>query len=137
MEYDIRDTIANFVREADANLEQRLEEQAQALREISCINPFYGSWVEMGVEFLFSALELEDSDFAARLPTLSHLSKAARQHFLERMKEHLQTCRRCGLKYQIEADLNARIELACRDNSDSLLQILRVSDPLEADLIET
>ncbi|SRR6266446_6625063 len=139
MEYDITDTIANFVREADSDFEQQMEEHARALRRISCINPFYGRWAEMGVEYLLSAFELEDRDFAARLPALAHLTKSARRRFLKRMEDHLHDCRHCALKHQYELDLNVRIERACRENSDALLQKLRVKmpDPLEADLIET
>lgn len=136
MEYDITITIAHFVREADSDFQRQMEEQAQALGRISCIDPFYGCWVEMGVEFLFAAFQLEERDFATRLPALAHLTKSARQRFLKRMQGHLHECRHCALKHRHELDLNARIEQACRENSDALLQQLKISDSLEADLIE-
>ena len=129
MEYDITATIANFVRKADPGFEQQMEEQAQALRLLCCVNIFYGRWVEMGVEFLFSALELEDRDFATRLPALAHLTKPARSRFLQEMKSHLHACQYCALKHKHEIELNARIEKAFQENSRSLLQQLQAETP--------
>ena len=138
MEYDITGTIANLVREADTHFEQQMEEQAEALRRICCIDSSQGRWVEIGVEFLFSAFELEERDFAGRLPELAHLSKSARQQFAESLADHLRACDHCALKHQYELDLNVRIEQAMRGNSDFLLQELQVKmgDHIEVDLIE-
>lgn len=132
MEYDIRDTIANFVHEADPTFEQQMEEQAQELRAISCIDPFYGRWVKAGVDFLFSALDLEDRDFAARIPGLAHLSKIDRQRFLHRMEDHLRDCCHCALEYEIEKNLNVRIENAFQENSHTLLRLLQERTPTSA-----
>jgi hypothetical protein len=129
MEYDITDTIANFVRRADPGFEQQMEEQAQALGLLCCVNIFYGRWVEMGVEFLFSALELEDRDFATRLPALAHLNKPERRRFLEQMKDHLHACQYCALQHKHELELNARIEEAFQENTRSLLQQLQANSP--------
>lgn len=129
MEYDIRATTANFVHEADPNFEQQMEEQAQELRAISCLDPFYGRWVKAGIEFLFSALDLEDRDFAAHVPALAHLTKIDRQQFLRRMEDHLRDCRHCALEYEIERNLNARIENAFQENSHTLLLLLQERTP--------
>jgi GTP1/Obg family GTP-binding protein len=120
MEYDIRDTTANFVHEADPNFEQQMEEQAQELRAISCLDPFYGRWVKAGVE---------DRDFAAHVPPLAHLTKIDRQQFLRRMEDHLRDCRHCALEYEIERNLNARIENAFQENSHTLLRLLQERTP--------
>lgn len=125
MKYDIRDTIAKFVRAADPGFDEGMERRDQNLRRTSCINLFYGRWVDGGVEFLFSVFELEDQDFATRLPAMAHLTKAARRQFLEHMKDHLEACSHCALKHECELDLNARIERAFQQNSGSLLQQLR------------
>jgi hypothetical protein len=127
MEYDITDTIANFVREAEPDFDQQMEVQAEALSLLCCVNIFYGRWVEMGVEFLFSALELEDRDFATRLPELAHLNKPARRQFLEQMKDHLRDCQYCALQHKHELDLDARIEKAFQENTRSLLQQLQAT----------
>jgi hypothetical protein len=129
MEYDITHTIANFVREADSNFEQQQEEHSQALSRNSCINPFYGRWVEMGVEFLFSVFELEDRDFAARLPALARLTKSGRRRFLKRVEDHLHACHHCALKKEHELNLNARIERAFQENSRALLEQLEARIP--------
>ena len=129
MEHDITHTIANLVHEADPNFEQQMEEHAQELRAISCINPFYGHWVKVGVEFLFSALDLEDRDFVAHVPALAHLTKIDRQRFLHRMEDHLQACSHCALEYEIEKNLNGRIENAFEENSHFLLGMLQERTP--------
>jgi len=136
MEYDIRNTIADFVRKADPHFEKHREERDQVLRRTSCINPSLGRWMDIGVEFLFSVLELEDRDFTVRLPILAHLTQTDRRRFLRLLQEHVQVCHHCALKHEDELDLNARIERAFQDNSQFLLQELRAATPtgLEADL---
>ena len=126
MKNDISGNIANFVIEADPDLLQEMEKQKQHLRRLKCSNPFFGGWVEMGIEYLFSVFELEDRDFAARLPALAHLNKSARRQFIKRMEQHLHDCEHCALKRQHELDLNARIEESCRENRQALLEQLGV-----------
>jgi len=136
MEYDIRDTIANFVRKSDPDFERHKEEREQGLRRTSCINSNLGRWMDIGIEFLFSVLELDDRDFTVRLPILAHFTKTDRRRFLRLLQEHVQVCHHCALKHEDELDLNARIERACQDNSQLLLQELRATTPtgLETDL---
>jgi hypothetical protein len=124
MEYDIRNTIANFVRKADPNFEKHREDREQRLRQTTCINPNLGRWVDLGVEFLFSVLELDDQDFKVRLPILAHLSKTGRRRFLKLLQEHVKVCRHCALKHEDESDLNSRIDQAFEDNSEFLLEEL-------------
>lgn len=126
MEDDIRDTIAKLVRKADSNFERELEEQEKALRAVKCINPDYGEWLDMGVELLFSIFRLEGQAFARQLPELAHLSKSARDQFVEHLKAHLRDCDHCALKQQYELALNASIEAVCRDNRELLLEQLEV-----------
>ena len=133
MEYDITTTITNFVHEADSDFEQQRDEQARTLRLICCINPLYGRWIDLGVEFLLSALKLEDHDFATRIPALAHLNKSARRQFREGLEDHLRACSHCGLKHKYEMDLNESIERTLQENSRSLLQQLRAGIP---DLLE-
>jgi len=139
MEYDIRSTIANIVRKADPQFEKHRKEREDRLRRVGCINPNLGRWMDVGIEFLFSVLELEDRDFKVRLPILAHLNKTSRRRFLRLLQEHVQVCRHCALKHEDEMDLNARIERAFQDNSQSLLEELRATTPgvLETDPVET
>jgi len=124
MEHDITDTIAILVRKADSNFEQELEKHEEALRGLKCINLYYGEWLEIGVELLFSIFELDDDDFARQFPELVHMSKSARGQFLKHIETHLQDCRHCALRQQYERSLNARIEEACSDNRELLIQQL-------------
>lgn len=126
MKNDITGNIANLVIEADPDLLAEMEKQKQHLGRLKCSNPFFGGWVEMGIAYLFSVFELEDRDFAARLPALAHLNKSARRQFIKRMEHHLHDCEHCALKHQHELDLNARIEESCRENRQALLEQLGV-----------
>ena len=129
MEYDIRDTIANFVRNADPDFEKHREEQKRLLRRSTCINPKLGGWVDVGVEFLFSVLELEDEQFVIRLPVLAHLNKADRRRFVRLLQDHIQVCRHCALKHEDELHLNSQIERAFQPNNKFLLEELQAKTP--------
>jgi len=124
MEYDIADTIAILVRKANSNFERELEEQEEVLRGLECTNPYYGEWLEMGLELVSSIFDLEDHDFGRELPDLAHLSKSARGQFLRHIETHLHQCAHCAFREQYELALNARIEEACSDNRELLIQQL-------------
>ncbi len=129
MEYDIRDAIANFVRNADPDFEKHREEQQQLLRRSSCINQKLGRWVDVGVEFLFSVLELEDEQIVIRLPVLAHLNKTDRRRFVRLLQDHIQVCRNCALKHEDELRLNSQIERAFQPNNKFLLEELLAAIP--------
>jgi len=130
MEYDITDTIANFVRGTGPGFDEQMKEQARRLGLVSCTNPAYGRWVDIGIEFLFSALELDDRDFGVRLPALADLNKSDRRQFRERMQEHIESCGHCALKHEYESNLNARIEETFQEHRSSLLRELRQDRPI-------
>jgi hypothetical protein len=142
MEYDISDItdrIANIVRNANPDLDQCTNEQTHALLWISCINPIYGRWIDIGVEFVISALDLEDRDFIVRFPALSRLTKSDRQELIGSLKDHLRSCRHCAIKHDHELELNARIEKTLQENSGYILEELQLEIPLglEPDHTET
>jgi len=124
VEYDITSTIASLVRKANSDFEREQKEQEEALRCLECTNPYYGEWLDLGVELLFSIFELEDDDFARQLPELAHLSKSARHQFLKHIEAHLCECDHCALEQQCELALDAKIEEACSDNRELLIQQL-------------
>ena len=129
MESDIMGNIAHHVLTEGSSFEQHLEEQAEIQRRLKCINPFYGRLIERGVELLFSLFDLDDRDFAVRLPALAHVDRRGRQQFLGVLERHLDECEHCAITYQNELDLNARIEQACCDNRNSLLDQLEEEVP--------
>jgi hypothetical protein len=124
MEYDITGTIANLVIKGDSGFEQYMEDQEETLHRIKCNDLFYGGLIEMGVEVLFSLFDLEDQEFAQRLPALAHLDRSGRQQFLEQIEHHLENCEHCAIAYQNELELNARIEQVCCANREELLDQL-------------
>lgn len=123
MEYDITRFIANTVRNGP-NFDHQMNERANSMREIPCNNTSIGQWTDAGIGFLFAALELDDPDFGTRLPALADLTKPTRAQLLRSLKDHISVCSHCALKYDLEIDLNTRIEKALRENSDFLLQQL-------------
>lgn len=125
MEHDITDTIAKLVRKADSSFGHELEQQDETLRSLKCINSFYGDWLDMGADLLFSIFKLDDAAFARQLPELAHLSKSARRQFLNRLESHLRDCDHCALRHEYEQSLNASIETVCRDNRELLVQQLK------------
>lgn len=134
MEYDIRnitDAIADIVRKENPDLDQLTNEQKQALLWTSCINPTYGRWIDIGVDFIFSALDLEDREFANRFPSLGNLSKTARQDLLKRLQDHIQSCRHCAIKHDHEMELNALIDRALDDNGNHIPDQLQIQMPLD------
>jgi hypothetical protein len=125
MKYDVIDVIADLVRQSTPDLPARLEYQAEALSELECTQPMLGRWIdEYDVNYLLSAFALADKDFAAKFPGMAHFSGHERQQFLIMLETHFERCPHCSLKRGYELELDARIEQACRQNRDSLLQLL-------------
>ena len=129
MDHDITENIAHLVLTGDNSFEQHMEEQGETLRRLKCINPFYGRLIERGAELLLSLFDLDDRDFAVRLPALAHLDKPSRQQFLRAIERHLEECEHCAITYQNELDLNARIEQACCENRELILDQLEEEIP--------
>lgn len=127
MKPDITDVITDLVRQAAPDLAARLEYQAEALREGKpCEKPALGRWIdENEVKYLISTFALEDKDFAARFPTMAHLTGHERKQFVAAIEAHLESCPHCSLKRAYDMELDARIKRTCRDNRDALLQLLK------------
>lgn len=122
---DITEVIANFVFKSAPDLASRLEFQAEALDEAKCINPVIGRWVdENDVKYLLSTFALNDKDFAERFPAMAHTSRAERQRVAAALEKHFEHCQHCSLKRGYDLELDARINQACQQNSDFLLQLL-------------
>jgi hypothetical protein len=125
MEYDFGNMFADLVFEADSDLRSRLEYQEEALREVGCTDPLFGRWVDaLDVSYMLAVFALKDEDFAAMFPTMAHTTERERQGFLTAMEGHFKRCRHCSLKRGYDLEMDARIERACRQNNDFLLQAL-------------
>lgn len=122
---DIGEIIADFVRKTYTDTDWRFEYQAEALLEKQCTNTVVGKVFELAnVEYLLSAFDLDDEDFAEEFPAMS-LTSSERQLLLTTMKQHLESCSRCGLKQAYDLEFESRLKIACRQNSDALLQVLK------------
>ena len=134
MEYDITKVIADFVLQATPDLTSRLEYQAEALREVNCIDPTLGQWIDANdVEYLLSAFDLADDDFAERYPEMAHITEEERQRLIAALEAHFEQCPHCSLKRGYDLEMDARIEQTFQQNNKLLLQILEED---EADLSE-
>ncbi len=132
MKSDLTDKIADFVFMTTPDLASRLEYQAEALREAKCTNPVVGRWIdENDVKYLLSAFALEEKDFAAKFPTLAHITAQERQQAITTIEDHLEKCPHCSLKRGYDLELDAKIKQECQKNRDVLLQLLKEEE--EAD----
>lgn len=135
---DIGEIIADFVRKTYTDTDSRFEYQAEALLEKQCTNAAVGKVFELAnVEYLLSAFDLEDEDFAEEFPAMSYLNRSERQLLLTTMQQHLESCSRCGLKQAYDLEFETRLRNACRQNSDALLQVLKddeITDDCEPEL---
>jgi len=134
MKSDITDVIADFVLQTAPGLESRLEDQAEALREAKCTDPAVGQWiVASDVKYLLSIFALEDKDFAAKFPTMAHITGPERQQFIATIEAHCEQCPHCSLKRGYDLEWDARIKQSCKQNNNVLLKLLEED---ETDLSE-
>ena len=121
---DITDIIAELVRQKNTDVDSRLAYQAEELSEVRCINPLIGRWVDSNaVEYMLSALDLDDEDFAARFPA-ANVGAAERRRVAAAIEGHLGVCKHCSLKRGYEEELDGRIERACLEERDFLLRLI-------------
>ena len=125
MTIDITYKIADILRWEKPELEERLGDQAQALNENKCIDPNIGRLVDANdVKYLFSALELEDEDFAEFFPKIANIKKPERRQIIATIESHFERCKHCALKRGYDWELDAQIKNICLQNKDTLLQML-------------
>jgi hypothetical protein len=125
MKADITDVLANLTRQANPELESRLECQAEVLAQTACIEPMIGEWIDSNdVIYLLEALTLEERDFAERFPRFGHLTIEQRQRWIVAIEAHLDRCVHCSLKRSYDLEFDARIERIYRSNRYVLLQLL-------------
>jgi hypothetical protein len=125
MKADITNAITDFVLEANPDLGSRLEAQAEALREVECTNPDVGQWIDANdVKYLLSIFALEDKDFAAKFPTMAHITGPERQRFAATIGIHCKHCPHCSLKRESDSELDEHIKQACQQNNNFLLKLL-------------
>lgn len=131
---DITDVIADLVLQAEPDLMSRFAYQAEALREVKCLNPVIGRWLAaVDLNYLLSVLALHDKDFADMFPGAAHTTMQERRQFSAALDAHMEQCPACALAHGYDLELDARLEQACQQNNKLLLQIL---DEDESDSVE-
>jgi len=124
----VNSALANLIRQADPEVEFRLEAQADALRESRCIDYRIGQWLVDDVDYLLAVLDLDDFNFAERFPSIAHYNEQKRQETKAEIQHHLEYCRHCSLRYGYALELDARIMRVCRENKDDLLRLFDEED---------
>ena len=125
MKSDLTDVIADLVLKSAPGLASRLDYQAETLLEARCIEPMLGRWIESNAaDELLSAFALEDNDFAARFPTMTHLSGEERYRVVATIENHFEQCPHCSLQREYDLELDTHIEQALQQNDELLLQLL-------------
>ena len=118
---NILEAIANLVCQSDAEVQNRLREQQQELRQHRCTQPKLGHWVlNHDVNYLLSTLELSEQEFRTRFPK-SRVSVHYRRKLVGDLEKHFQQCIHCSLKRGYDMELDARIEQACKQHANVLL----------------
>jgi hypothetical protein len=126
MESDFSDIIVKLLRQAEPELDVRLEYQAEALNEEKCTNPLLGRWIDTNhVEYLLAAFSLNDSDFAQYFPEMASVTEHHRKRIIRAFEDHFELCRHCSFKRGYDAELDGRILRLCRDNRDHLIHKLK------------
>lgn len=129
MKFSLSTVFATVVRREPQEVKDRLEAQADALKESKCIKPLVGQWIDANdVEYLKSVLDLGDDDFARRFPSVADVDHHRRQQMKAAIEAHLDHCPHCALKHGYELELDARIMRACRENRAELMQLLAEED---------
>lgn len=128
MKVTVNNALANLIRQADPEVEFRLEAQANALRESRCIDYRIGQWLVDDIDYLMAVLDLDDFNFATRFPSIAHYSEEKRQHTKAEIQHHLEYCQQCALRYGYELELDARIMRVCRENKEDLLRLFDEED---------
>lgn len=134
MESDFSDIIVSMLRQAEPDLDTRLEYQAEALRDAKCTEPLLGRWIETNhVQYLLSAFALSDDDFAENFPKMAHVNEHQRKRIIKAFEDHFENCRRCSLKRGYDLELDSRIERVFRENRDELIHELEPEHPKTPD----
>jgi hypothetical protein len=133
MKLTVNSALANLIRQADPEVEFRLEAQADALRENRCIDYRLGQWLVDDVDYLMAVLDLDDFNFAERFPSLAHYNEQKRVETKAELQHHLEYCQHCALRYGYALELDARIARVCRENKEDLM---RLFDEEDKDLAE-
>jgi hypothetical protein len=130
MESDFTDLLAKLIRQAEPDLDCRLESQAQALSELKCTEPALGKWIEAhDTEYMLAAFELEDQDFSENFPGMAHFTKHDRKRIFQAFRHHLEACPRCQRKRSYDLEFDERVESVFRDKKDQLIHQLEQSNP--------
>ena len=124
-QYYITEEIAELVRSATPELEERLEAQAEALQETECTDPEVGQWIDAyDVKYLLSSLALKEEEFAPRFPEMAQVTFPERQKFIATIERHFNNCVHCSLKRGYDIEIDEKIKKVCRENREILLELL-------------
>jgi hypothetical protein len=126
MESDFTKLLLDLVRQAEPDLDSRLESQSEALNELVCTHPTLGQWIaENDVQYLLAAFDLDDQDFAENFPGMAHIKEHDRKRIIETFETHLSNCLFCHRKRSYDLEFTSRIEAVCRQNKGQLLNQLQ------------
>ncbi|HKR13051.1 MAG TPA: hypothetical protein VJT15_13410 [Pyrinomonadaceae bacterium] len=123
MNLTVNSALANLIRQADPEVEFRLEAQADALRDSRCIDYRLGQWLVDDVDYLTAVLDLDDFNFTKRFPSIAHYDEQKRQQMKAEIQHHLEFCQHCALRYGYALEMDARILRVCQENKEDLLRL--------------
>ena len=125
MKSEFIDLLTDFVRQAEPDLDRRLEVHTSELNKFPCTEPIIGKWVDAhDVDFLLAAFALDDEDFAADFPALGHLKQPHRKRIIDAFNDHFQRCVHCSRKQSYDSEFNSRVDHVLQKKRKELLQCL-------------
>lgn len=128
MESDFTDLLDIFVRQAEPDLNSRLEAQAESLTGLKCTEPVLGKWVdEHDVEYMLAAFALDDDDFVATFPSMANITEDDRNRIIEAFEKHFEYCPHCSRKRNYDLEYNSRVERVFQQKRAELLHHLSES----------
>lgn len=130
MESDFTDLLDIFVRQAEPDLDSRLEEQSESVAGLKCTEPILGKWVdEHDVEYMLAAFALDDDDFVATFPSMANITEHDRHRIIEAFENHFEDCPHCSRKRSYDLEYNSRVERVFQQKRAELLHHLSQSAP--------
>lgn len=125
MKSEFINLLTDFIRQAEPDLDSRLEVHTSEVNKIPCTEPIIGKWIDAhDVDFLLAAFALDDDDFAADFPALAHLTQPDRKRIIDAFNNHFEGCVHCSRKASYDSEFNSRVDHVLQKKREELLECL-------------
>jgi hypothetical protein len=120
MSYEITKKFAEIMITGDETLPERLGEKENELNELKCNELEYGKWIEEWELPVLIEILSDDDYFFERFPGLRAFTRDKRLEFIRDLERHVESCGRCSLKIQQNAEWAEELEAFAEENGEIL-----------------